>query len=217
MNEKDYTSKIPTTVRDVMLDFTQERCHLIPKSQQQGRIGNCHLNVMEKIAESGGSQIFGWLLYRYRLFIDNGIWAWQFHSIWSDENGKCHDVTESNNYQNSSFVTFWGDRARAFSHSNGTAFNTIFICENQRAADMMSQSTQIKINPSTIYWTTNKFNSAMHLNDHSGEYKILNGYEDNIKSLENDYKCKFENGKLVSIDGRSDIDQRIVYDYSLVS
>lgn len=215
MNEKDYTGKIPATVREAMLNFTQERCYLISKSQQPGRIGNCHLNVMEKISESGGTQIFGWLLYRHRFFIDNGIWAWQFHSIWSDKSGKCYDITESRNYQNSSFVTFWSDRTRAFSHLSGTAFNNIFICENEPAADMMSQSTQIKVNPSNIYWTNNKFDSALHINDHSGQYKILKGYEDNIKSLEIDYGCKFENGRLIPIDGNDEVNQRIIYDYSV--
>jgi hypothetical protein len=215
MSDRDYTSKIPQPVRDTMLAFTGESCRLISKAQQQSRIGNCHLNVSQKIADEGGTQIFGWLLSRMRQLIDKGVWSWQFHSVWRNAEGQSFDVTESEFYKNANLVAFWSDQTRSFSFENGTSYNSILICEHQAAAEMMSYATQSKIEPEKIYWTNSKLDSVLPFESHSGQYKILHGFPENQKSLESDYNCRFSDGKLISLDGSEGVNMRISYDYAV--
>jgi hypothetical protein len=215
MSDRDYTSKIPQPVRDAMLAFTNDGCRLISKAQQQSRIGNCHLNVRQKLGDEGGTQVFGWRLSRMRQLIDKGVWHWEFHSIWRNAEGQSFDVTESKFYKDANLVTFWGDQTRSFSFENGTSYNSILICEHQAAAEKMTNTTQSEIDLGKIYWTNSKLDSALPFESHSGKYRILHGFPENQKSLESDYNCRFSDGKLISLDGSEGVDMRISYDYAV--
>lgn len=215
MNEQNYTGKIPQPIRSAMQAFTDESCWLVSNAKYQSEIGNCHLNVRDMILKEGGSQIFGWLLCRVKPLIERGIWSWQFHSVWSDKNNCKYDITKSDLYKGSKYVTFWKDNNRKFAFDMGVSYNNILICENQAATDIMTKATDREIEVGKIFWTNSSLNSVLDLNDHNGKYKILNGYSGNQKSLEQDYNCKFIDGKIVSLSVDDSVNSKIMFDYSL--
>lgn len=79
----------------------------------------------------------------------------------------------------------------------------------------MTKATDREIEVGKIFWTNSSLNSVLDLNDHNGKYKILNGYSENQKSLEQDYNCKLVDGKIVSLSVDDSVNLRIMFDYSL--
>ena len=128
---KVYNDKIPTIVRNPMLEFTGSDCLLVNRRKRgatsKGAYSNCHSNVQDWVDKIGGARISGWLLARIPKFLNEGVWAWIFHSIWLTPEGKLTDVTMDDDYAGKDFVTFWHDKYRSCDLINGTSYNLSLI------------------------------------------------------------------------------------------
>ena len=222
-NTKLYTDKIPYKVRIAMKNFADGECLLVERKtigiDGVVKQGNCHVNVQELVNSNGGKLVCGWLLYRNNKFINDGFYAWNYHTVWLTEENRLYDVTEDRTYGDATYSTFWIDKKRTVDLDKGVSYNCIVAMENRDYADAFGRSLGQQVNVGEIYWATGNYEHIKKLSEHSGQYKLINDeYIDNIKSLEKEYNCKILDGKLVPNKGSDDrVSIDIFFDYSLNS
>lgn len=218
---KNYTNKIPASIRDAMKQITSDDCYLIKRRIKgvsgAGKAHNCHKNVQDLADRIGGGRVSGWLLMRKNQLIRNGIYVWIFHSIWKTPEAEYVDVTQNEIYGNDKIATFWHDSKRDADLDKGTAYNSIIAIENSQAAHQIASGTGVELLVGHPYWTTSNIRFFMGLHEHSGEYRLLTSdYPNNTKMLEEEYNCRVEGGRLIPQNENDDqVSTKIFFDYSL--
>lgn len=218
-----YTDKLPPNIVDALKEFSGNECYLIKRDVDRKSVlcapNNCHKNVNKRIEKYGGEMVNGWLLSRNPMFLEMGIWAWTYHSVWVTPKQKIVDVTDNKDYVNLPLSTFIPDNKRLVDISNGIAYNTIVIFDNSRVANKLeiASGEDRNLTEGVVYWTTNSIKHFRELDEHSGAYKLIRReYPQNLKELQEKYRCKIEGNRLLPIDDYvPSIKSDIFFDFSI--
>jgi hypothetical protein len=220
-NAKNYTEKLPKSIRKPLTAFTQNDCLLVTKLNDdfglERRALNCHVNVSGYVEKFGGEMVNGWLLYRNKRLLNVGMWVWSFHSVWLTEDKKLFDVTDDSQYATNSFTTFIPDANRKVDFENGINYNNIVIFENEAFAKHWGKSTQTEVEANTLYWVTDDMMRIKKITEHSGMYRWLtDSYPNNIQLLKEKYGVVINNNKLMVTEAANDADiENAMFDFSL--
>lgn len=188
---KQYSSKLPSSVNDVLWKFSGNYCLAVKRLGETLGLnqseGNCHLNVLEHVAAYGGKMVNGWLLAKNSRLNKCGVWLWSFHSVWQTDDGLLVDVTKDDLYKGEKRTIFLRDNARRFYPSEGISHNNIVVFENWRISKHFSENVKTSLRPNKVYWTNENLAIVKPLEEHTGQYRLLKGYPKNQQLLVEQY------------------------------
>lgn len=220
-NAKNYSDKLPKTIRQPLTQFAGNDCLLVKKWNDdfglETRQGNCHFNVKGYVDALGGEMVNGWLLYRKRTLLDVGLWVWGFHSVWLTDEGDLFDVTDDACYKNNAFTTFIPDSTRKVNFDEGINYNNVAIFENQAFAKHYGESIGVDLKAGTVYWMSDDMMRVRELNQHSGQYRWLNDeYKHNQTLLYQKYGIAIVDNKIVRTESANEnLPAEVLFDFSL--
>lgn len=220
-NAKNYSEKLPKTIRQPLQQFAGSDCLLVKRwsddfGLERGE-GNCHLNVKGYIDALGGEMVNGWLLCRNRRLKDVGMWVWSFHSVWLTDENELLDVTDDESYKTNAFTTFLPDANRHVDLEEGINYNNIVIFENEAFAKHYGNSINAETHAGIVYWMSDNMMRVKELNQHSGEYCWLNDeYKNNQTKLYEQYGIAIIDNQIVKTEAANDkLSADVMFDFSL--
>lgn len=226
LDAKLYTNKLPAAIRQPLANFSGSDCYLVHKAKGdlglEQKSGNCHINVQQYVEKFGGEMLNGWLLYRSKSLVSNGMWVWSFHSVWKTEDGKLVDVTKDKMYEGSDYTTFLPDATRRFDGVEGIGYNNILVLDSKSFAEKYGTSIGRQIEVGKVYWTAMNLKAVKSIEEHSGQYRYIRPeYPNNLKLMEAKYNVVPDGNKLKPKDG-TNADPRgvtidLVFDFSVGS
>lgn len=220
-NAKNYTDKLPKTIRQPLQQFAENDCLLVKRwsddSGLETKQGNCHINVKGYVDALGGKMVNGWLLCRDNKLMNVGVWVWSFHSVWLTKENELLDVTDDERYKNNAFTTFIPDEARKVNLDEGINYNNIVIFDNEAIAKHYGNSIGVEIKPGVIYWISDDMLRVKELTQHSGQYRWLHDeYKHNHSLLLQKYGIAIIDDRMVKTGAANDrISADLLFDFSL--
>jgi hypothetical protein len=220
-NAKNYTDKLPKSIRQPLKQFAGNDCLLVKRLSDdlslETKEGNCHFNVKGYVDTLGGKMLNGWLLCRNKKFMNVGMWVWSFHSIWLTDENELLDITEDQNYKNNTFTTFIPDVIRKVDMDEGINYNSIVIFDNKPFAKHFGDAIGVDIKADVIYWVSDDMMRVKELTEHSGQYRWLHkGYTKNHSLLYEKYGIAIVDNRVIEIDAANDqLSADVLFDFSL--
>ena len=220
-NAKNYSDKLPKTIRQPLQQFAGNDCLLVKRWDDdfglERREGNCHLNVKGYIDALGGEMVSGWLLCRNRRLKDVGMWVWSFHSVWLTDENELLDVTDDESYKTNAFTTFLPDATRCVDLDEGINYNNIVIFENEAFAKHYGNSINAETHAGIVYWMSDDMRRVKEITQHSGQYRWLNDeYKNNQTMLYEQYGIAIIDNQIVKTDAANDmLSADVLFDFSL--
>ena len=220
-NAKNYSDKLPKTIRQPLQQFAGNDCLLVKRWSDdfglETKEGNCHFNVKGYVEALGGETVNGWLLCRNKQLMNVGIWLWSFHSVWLTDENELLDVTEDKNYKTNAFTTFLPDLSRRVDLEEGVNYNNIVIFETEAIAKHYGQSIGVDIKAGTVYWMSEDMLRVRELTEHTGQYRWLHKeYKHNQSMLLQKYGIAIVDDKIVKTDAANDnLSADVLFDFSV--
>jgi hypothetical protein len=163
----------------------------------EGQNGMCHLNVAYWVNKIGGRRVDGWAYNERKMAVRNGIHLWFWHSVWETPEGKLVDVTMNDELEGRNKLTFIIDKERETDIEKGIGYNNVIIVENELIANKISSKSNFKVEKWVAYWTDESVENIEELNKMDGKYRWLDGYENNVELLKQEYGIEFtDDGKI---------------------
>lgn len=220
-----YADKLPYSLNTVLKTFTGNDCVMVRKAKEKdkitGKAGECHLNVKIVIDKLGGSAVSGWLLSRIPNLLDNGMYLWNFHSVWMKPDGKLLDVTDDKYYIGRDKSIFVPDATRKPDLLEGLSYNSFVVFTEGPYARQYGDSIGMKIITNKPYWADNLVQRLLEIESHSGEYRLVTSQDSpNYKRMCDEYEIDFINGTPVPRPGSKyenapGMPLRMLFDYSV--
>lgn len=169
----------------------------------EGTEGLCHVNVAYWVDKVGGSRVDGWAYVDTKEMVRAGVHIWMWHSVWQTPEGKLVDVTQNKNLEGRDKLTFCIDKKRNTNIDEGIGYNSIIIVDNEKTLAALNNTLDIEMEVWKAYWTEGSGKYVEELDAIDGQFRWLNGYDNNKAMIEQEFGITFdENGKInARIDG----------------